>query len=72
MAKTSGGLNKRNYQFTDTQLARIRQVAGERHIPHAAAVRELIELGIKVYDRAHPVSQPLEAMAVDAIAREVA
>lgn len=73
MARTSGGLNKRNYQFTDEQIARISEVATEgHHGKEAAAVRELVDLGYRVYQRRKQISQPVEDLALDLIAREVA
>ncbi|MEW6048813.1 MAG: hypothetical protein AB1609_20445 [Bacillota bacterium] len=70
MARTTGGLIKRNYQFTDEQIARITQVARERGVKEAAAVRELLDLGYQVYERLKPATEATRDLAVELVARK--
>lgn len=69
-AHTSGGLLKGSHQFTPEQQAVVRRVATERGISESAAVRVLLGLGWRVYERLTPATAPVEALAVDLVAQE--
>ena len=69
MARTSGGLIKRNFQFTDQQIERIATMAHERDVKQAAAVRELIDLGWKVYERRKAAAGTIEDLVIEAVSK---
>jgi hypothetical protein len=71
VARTGGGLTKKNFQFTDVQVERIATVARERDLKEAAAVRELLDLGWKVYQLRKQYAGPVEDLAAQVVAREV-
>lgn len=70
MAKTSGGLNKKSYQFSDQAMAAVRGVAKEKGISESAAARELVDLGFRVYQRRQLVQSPVEDLVIDSVAHE--
>ncbi len=69
-AHTSGGLIKGSWQFPPSMVEFVRQVAVERGISESAAVRVLVGLGYRVYERLAPATAPVEALAVDLVARD--
>jgi hypothetical protein len=69
VARTSGRLIKRNYQFTDQQIERIATVARERDVKEAAAVRELLDLGWRVYERRKATAGPIENLVIETVAK---
>ncbi len=71
-AQTSGGLYKRSHQFNRETLDAVQTVAREKGISESAAVRELLTLGWRVYQRRKAVATPVEDLAVEVVARDVA
>lgn len=57
-------------QLPEEMLARLDGVAAERSISRPAALRELLALGYRVYERRKEIGYPVEALVIDLTARE--